>query len=230
MSQSPQPEHVIELCQRLFESPVRSVARFPTGLCHYMYDVVLADGRGIVVRMATDGTRALLKGGLNWSGVLRLLGIPLPALIAADAAAKPFAYMVIERLPGTDLGNLYPTLTAAEKRELAYKLAEIQLVMATLPNGKGYGDAHGPDEPSLCHTWKEVLNGSLVHAMKWTKSAGIVDCGHIAQVERRISELDDYVSSIAPIAFLGDITTKNVLIDDAYLSHANLLRHLIIVK
>jgi hypothetical protein len=209
---------VIELCDRLFDSPVQSVTRFPTGLCHHVFDVLFVNGNRVVARLATDDTRQYLKGGIFWSGILRPMGVPLPKLIHADAEAEPFPYMILERAPGTDLCHVYSNLSGDEKRTLAYKLAEIQMKVATLPRGLGYGYVSDIDTPFPFSTWQEVLQNHLSRSRQWTETAGVTDIEHIRPIENLLAKHNDYFSAIAPIAFLDDITTKNVLLNNDSLS------------
>jgi hypothetical protein len=214
MSESPQPRNVIELCRRLFKSPVRSIARFPTGLCHHVYDVVLENGERTVVRMCGDDKRSSMKGGIYWSGILRAIGVPLPELRFAEGDGEPFAYMVLERLAGTDLGHVYSALGGGQKRKLVEELVAIQLRVAGLPRGKGFGFAFSMDGPFRHSSWREVLEEHLRRSRQWTEAAGIVGTGHLTVVEKELSRLTGYFSSVAPVPFLDDITTKNVLISD----------------
>jgi hypothetical protein len=43
--------------------PAISARRFPTGLCHYVYDVVSESGLNLVVRIASPDSIKLLRGG-----------------------------------------------------------------------------------------------------------------------------------------------------------------------
>lgn len=215
---TPQPEHAIAICERVLGASVEHINRFPTGLCHHVYDVILADGRAVVVRVASDETRHVLAGGIYWSGFLHPLGVPLPALLHADADAHPFGYMILERIPGTDLGNVYPTLSALKKRALAEALASIQARVATLPCGRGYGYVHSYNGPFPCRSWREVLDSQLARSRQWLTSAAIVEAEHARRVEERLSGYDDYFLTVAPTPFLEDITTKNVLVADGRLA------------
>ncbi len=218
MAMLPRPEDAVALCGRFFASPVKAVVRFPTGLCHYVYDVLLADGQQIVVRIALDDNRAMIEGGIYWSGVLRPLGVPLPELLHADADAKPFGFMVLRRLAGTDLGCVYPALSTEEKRALAIQLAAIQVRVRTLPAGDGYGFVCRPDKPFPHGTWRSVIDANLARTREWLKAIPSLDWGPIRRIEARLNREDGYLSAVAPTPFLDDITTKNVIIDNGHLT------------
>jgi hypothetical protein len=89
-----------------------AVERFPTGLQHYVFEVRFADRAPVVVRIASEQGRPAMIGAAKLSGMLRPLGVPLPRIIAQDLGS-PFPHLVLERLPGTDLGNVVKTLPAS---------------------------------------------------------------------------------------------------------------------
>lgn len=218
MATLPRPEDAVALCGRLFVSPVKSIVRFPTGLCHYVYDVLLADGQQIVVRIAVDENRFMIEGGIYWSGVLRPLGVPLPELLHADAHGKPFGFMVLRRLAGTDLAHVHHVLSPEQKRTLAVQLAAIQARVGTLPPGHGYGFSSRPDKPFHHRTWRSVIDANLARTYEWLKAISSVDWSRIRRIEARLARDDAYLSAIGPTPFLDDITTKNVIIDNGRLT------------
>jgi Ser/Thr protein kinase RdoA (MazF antagonist) len=213
MAQVPQLKDAVALCNRLFQFPIKTIARFPTGLSHYVFDVVLNDDQKIVLRIAAAENRRNIDGGIYWSNHLRPIGVPLPALLHADAAAQPFPFMVLQRFPGTDLGHIYKTLSPAQKRTLANQLAPIQARVGNLPQGRGYGFVFHPEGPFQHITWRSVLEDCLMRAHEWIKSVPQVDLRRLRQIENRLAHDDVYLSTITPTPFLDDITTKNVIID-----------------
>src|SRR5262249_29141951 len=123
----PISEDAIEIVRRVLGVGVSAISRFPTGLSHYVYDVVTDDGRRIVVRLAGNETRDALAGGIYWHERLRAVGVPLPTLLYADLGWGDIApVMILERLSGRDLGAEYDGLTPAQKRTLAGEIATIQ--------------------------------------------------------------------------------------------------------
>lgn len=218
MPSVPRKEDAASLCQNLFNCPAQSVTRFPTGLCHYVYDVALADGRKIVARIAAAENRRSIEGGIFWSNLLRPLGVPLPDLFFADAHAEPFGYMILDRLPGVDVGHLYITLSPDEKRSLAVRLASIQAIVASLPRGGGYGYVFHRDGPFQHNTWRSVLEAGFARACEWIKAVPGIEPREFAAVQAGLDRHDGYLLSVAPTPFLDDITTKNVIIQAGRLS------------
>src|SRR6185369_3408229 len=100
------------------------------------------DQQQVVVRIARPEAGALLAGGVFWSRLLRPQGVPLPALLYADLEATivPFAFMLLEKLPGADLGHVYRRLSFSDKQAIAAELVRIQAkVQQFLPPGNGFG-------------------------------------------------------------------------------------------
>lgn len=133
----PTEQDAVTIVEAVLQRPVLHVHRFPTGLCHYVYDVVLDNRQQVVARLARADTQALLAGGVAWSHVLRPRGVPLPRLLHADVTATqlPFAFMLLEHLPGVDLGQTYPYLSRHQKQAIAAAVVRIQRQVHRLPQG-----------------------------------------------------------------------------------------------
>lgn len=195
---------------------VASLARFPTGLCHYVYDVALADGSGLVVRVASPDNRHLLRGAVAWSARLRPLGVPLPDLLAHDVDG-PLPYLVLERLPGADLGLVHATLSPEQRGALAAEVVGVQRAVGTLGVEAGYGYSHDPLRPPPRPSWTEVVLDNL-------RRSG----GRLSGAPRRVRELheavtrrvagEDRLAAVPAVPFLDDLTTKNVLVHEGRLS------------
>jgi len=106
-------EHTAKrIIQTYCPDAVKHVRRFHTGLYHYVYEVTTQLDTQYVARIASPDSRDLLEGGLFWHPILSEAGVPVPA-IHASGEFDSFAYMLMERLPGTDLGAVYGELTSA---------------------------------------------------------------------------------------------------------------------
>ena len=213
---SPNRDDASRILTEVFGAAVDELERFPTGLAHYVYAARLAGGRRVVVRLTRRDQAGEFAGALYWYERLKPLDIPLPELLYEDIAGNRhgFPVMLMERLPGTDLGHVYPALSDNQKRYIAAWVVDLQRRTATLPPGPGYGYAHAYDDPALLPTWRAVLLGSLDRSRRRIASAGVVDTGVVDRVESLLAGFDGYLRKIGPVPFLHDTTTKNVLIDD----------------
>ncbi|HEX8036511.1 MAG TPA: phosphotransferase [Ktedonobacterales bacterium] len=216
---TPTREDAMRVVRHALGAGVSAISRFPTGLSHYVYDVVTDDGRRIVVRMASSDTRDALAGGIYWHERLRAVGVPLPALLYANLGqGDDLPVMVLERLPGCDLGDEYDQLTPLQRRAIAHQIASIQSRVATLPPARGFGFAHSYDDPTLYASWLDVVLAELERSRQRISAVGMVDISHMDRVSERVQTIAPYLRTVEPCAFLDDTTTKNVLIHEGTLS------------
>ena len=216
----PTAEIAADVVRRSLGTPVQTISRFPTGLAHYVFDVLTTDGRRVVARLTRRGEEGAFASAVYWHQLLAPCGVPLPALLAVDVQPAPgsFPFMLMDRLPGRDLGEEYLALSVSHKRQLAQQLAHIQRSVSKLPPGPGFGFARSYDDPSLHASWTDVLCDSLERSRMSMEAVGIVPTRHVDRVAEKLAAYATYFAAIQPTAFLDDITTKNVLIHNGRLS------------
>jgi aminoglycoside phosphotransferase (APT) family kinase protein len=214
------PEQIaIQIVENTLNQPVQSIRRFETGLCHFTYDIVTGDNRPLVARLAQPGNEALLEGAVYWSERLRPQGVPLPELLGYDLTCRkfPLAYLLLERLPGQDLGQVYPGLTVSQKRRIAHEVARIQTIANRLPPGPGYGFAVSY-QASLKASWTAVLQAELDRSRLRIGQAGVFRVEVVDRVQGWLARFEAYLAGVAPTPFLDDTTTKNVIVHQGQLS------------
>jgi len=214
--EQPSAASASQIVRDVFGEEIASIARFPTGRCHYVFDVVAGSGRKIVVRIAEPQNRAYIEGGVYWSKLLRPMGVPLPRLLAADTEPR-FPYMILERLEGTDLGNIYSQLSSGQKQSIASRVNEMQQIVSVLASGNGFGYATSREQ-LLHRTWWDAIEELLVRSEKWIKGAGVVDPAIIGRLRGSADGLQDYFAQMRPTPFLDDLTTRNVIVADGELT------------
>ncbi len=217
MSGLPDGELAARILRSRFGVPAASVSRFPTGLCHYVYDLLAEDGRACVVRIAAPATRPQLEGGLGWYPYLHGAGVPLPELYASELGEE-YSYMLLERLPGSDLGQVYGGLSSPEKRSLAVSIAGIQASVGRLPPAKGFGYALSYEGAALAPSWLDVVAGDLARSEERIRRVGRADASCVSRARAALREREPYLRGVEPRPFLDDITTKNVIVADGALS------------
>ena len=196
---------------------MREVARFPLGLAHYVFNVVLASGRPLVVRLGRRRDAPVFAAAARWSRRLRPLGVPLPELLEAAPDAE-LPYLVLERLPGSDLGDVYAGLSREERRAIAREIASIQARVGALPEGGGFGYVLDENGPFPQRRWTHVLRGALAETRTRLARAGLVPGDPVGRVERGVEALLPELEAVRPRAFLDDTTTKNVIVERGRLS------------
>ncbi len=100
----------------------------------------------------------------------------------------------MERLPGSDLGLVYGSLSTREKCELAECMADFQGRVARLP------------------TWQMVLVQHLARSPRRMDAAGLVDPTIVDRVAARLSAHASQLDVVRPVCFPDVTTTKNVLV------------------
>jgi aminoglycoside phosphotransferase (APT) family kinase protein len=211
----PTEDDATRILTELMGAEVQWLERFPTGLAHYVYDALLADGRRLVARLTRPEQAGDFAGAVYWYHRLKPLGVPLPDLLHFDVSGgrHGFPAMIMERLPGADLGQVYASLSRSQLRFLAGWVVDLQRCVAELPPGPGFGYASSYGDPSLKAGWRAVLDENLERSRQRIQAAGVVDPEAVDRVQALLDSFDPYVSSVEPTCFLHDTTTKNVIID-----------------
>jgi aminoglycoside phosphotransferase len=180
------------------------------GAQHYVFDITFAHRPSVVVRMGSASAQSLMAGALYLSELLRPLGVPLPAILANDLQAE-FPWLLLERLPGTDLGACMASLSDDQLDRIAAQVVRAQAIAAHSSSAGRYGYAVLPE--SAPHSaWSQVLDASLARSRQRIASAKLFDIALVDAVEDVVAALRDELDGIAPTPFLHDTTTKNVIV------------------
>jgi len=189
------------------------VRRFTTGAHHYVYEAAFTDAAPLVIRIADAAIRSVMADAAKLSQVLRPLGAPLPAILAEGLDVEPFAYLVLERLPGRDLGDVIAHLPEAALRDIAGRVATAQELAARLARADRFGyavDARDAPYPS----WRDVLEANLARSRSRIAAAGLFDAAPVHAVSARIAAQREAIGRIEPTPFLHDTTMKNVIVTE----------------
>ena len=208
---TPTPDDAAAIYRTTFGRGAARADRFPTGTHHHVFDVDGPAGAA-VVRIASTRGSGTFDAAARWSALLRPLGVRLPA-IRARGTHDGFDFLVLERLPGTDLCHVYRDLTPAQRREIAANVARAQRCLDALPDGPGFGHAAAYDDPSLRPTWRAVIEANLARSRARISASRVVDVTVVDRVWARLDALDPILRAVRPRPFLDDATTKNVLCD-----------------
>jgi len=106
---SPSKDDAIKITEAVMSVPVKGLERFNTGNHHFVYDVWLENGENVVTRIADPNEQQAMEGAIYWSRLLKPIGVPLPDILDCDVTCKSFSYpyLILERLPGSDLRYEY---------------------------------------------------------------------------------------------------------------------------
>jgi hypothetical protein len=187
-----------------------AVKRFSTGLHHYVFEARFERRAPVVVRISREHSRPAMVGAYRLSHRLRALGIPLPRIIA-EGLRHRFPHLVLERLPGSDLGNLIRTLSDKGLEAVAAEVVRAQRITAATATGGRYGYAVDPAGAPR-ERWSQVLQDNLARSRRRVAAAGLFDLSAVAAVAALVSTASSELDRLPPTAFLHDTTTKNVIV------------------
>lgn len=170
-----------------------------------VYRVSLDNGQSICLRISPrPRTFAYTAQNLD---ILRSRQIPVQRVIAAGSTAAGGSFILLTWLPGCDLLDELPTMTAMQMTAAAERIAECQRRLATLPAGSGFG-------------WAPI--GHAAPVKQWTDTFGPPhaelppeDGSAMSSLRRRLCQLrarlEPYFARVRPACFLDDLTTKNAI-------------------
>ena len=206
-----------KIISKHYDKEIKSIERFKIGLCNHVYKVVLSDDI-VVLRITTADKRNFIKGGCYWHEQLKPLGLPLPELFYMDADHET-PYMIIEFIEGVDLGKVYADLSHDSKTAIARAVQDIQDTVSYLKQAEGFGFACCYEDPDLQYftDWKKVILKAISDARKSINKNRMFSSKHADTLLSQLGKFDTYFSHVHPIAFLDDLTTKNVLIKEGKL-------------
>ena len=194
----------------------KSIERFHTGLAHYVYRID-DEGKKFTLRIAHPDNRSLLASSIYWLDKLENLDIPIPKILV-QGLGEEVPYLILEYIEGSDLGAVYHQLESTQKQEIARNIVQIQKKVSQMPQHKGYGYLASYEDSAFLPSWKAVVLQHLERSENRIKEAGIFDEAYVVEVRNLLENYEEYLSSIEPIPFLDDTTTKNVLIHEGRLN------------
>lgn len=203
-----------ELAARAFGEEPQSIRRFTTGEMHYVYEAGLAEGRRVVIRIAAEHGHKAMRDAAHLSRLLRPRGVPLPAILEENLD-PPFPHLILERLPGTDLGQVIGTLSPRQLEELAASVLAAQNITAqTVPSHGRFGYA-ASSETAPHASWPDVLAAHLDRSRARIASAGLFDVRELEPLASWLDAARPDLAAIPATPFLHDTTTKNVIVTPA---------------
>ncbi|CAN5537136.1 hypothetical protein BH23BAC1_BH23BAC1_26030 [soil metagenome] len=207
----PTSDYIRSLTYQLTGKTAVKITRFTTGFTHYVYEVTTSNQDIIVVRLCRPELKSIFKRALYWYPILQKKGVPLPELYSSSLET-PFPIMILDRLPGKDLGLIYKNLSFKTKKRLADEIHSIHTLVQTLPGATGFGYATSSEDPHLLNSWGEVLRANMQRSRKRIANIGEVPPEYFDLVRQVMDAHEHYLSKVEPIPFLDDTTTKNVII------------------
>jgi aminoglycoside phosphotransferase len=213
-NEAPQTEPSAELASAIAAQATgcapKTMRRFTTGARHYVYEATFADRQPIVVRIGSSTAHSEIEGAVYLSKLLKPRGVPLPEILAADIRSE-FPWMLLERLPGIDLGVVIRNFSDAQLDRIAAEVARAQAVTSQIGSAGRYGYAVRPEQAPHS-AWSQVLDAHLDRSRRRIASAGLFNVALADLVETELAVFRDEADTIPAMPFLHDTTTKNVIV------------------
>jgi len=160
-----------ETAYRLLAARAVSIRRFPTGSCHWVFDVRLETGKFVVLRMTTASLRPAMHGALLMNELLRPKSVPLPRILQ-EGLNDQFPTLVLERLAGTDLAHIMHRLDDSMLEAIADRVVAAQEAVMALPSAGRYRYAlEAATAP--CASWPDFLSSSLERSRRRLSENGL---------------------------------------------------------
>lgn len=195
---------ISKLCLEYFDKEPQKVERCAVGQGNYVY-IVESNGTKYVVRCSSEN--GAYDTFIFWLEKLAVVDVPVPKVIA-KGKYNEYEYLVLSYIEGKDIGIVYEQLTDEDKRAIAKEIVHIQKQVATLE----LEDV----EPDW--SWVTFINYMLERAADRIVQNGYFDVEKVEQLRESIEWLEEYFASIKPVAYLDDISSKNLLIHNGRIS------------
>ncbi len=183
---------------------INKIERCGIGHGNYVY-IISGETARYVLRCSEEAHA--YKDTIYWLKRLRKINIPVPEIIA-DGKYQNYDYIILTYLNGRDFGIVYPTLKDGEKRTIAREVVRIQNTVAAMEFESLEKD----------WTWNSFIKNMLDRAKERIEKNGYFDGNKVEQLWEISGMLGDYFGQVKPIAYLDDISTKNLLIENGKVS------------
>ncbi len=193
----PQEELVKQIYVCHFGVAPQTVERCAVGQGNYVY-AVKDEKSAYIMRLSPK--RDAYEETVYWLERLSALDIPIPRVLGRGRH-EGFSYLILTYFEGADLGEAYPMLASAEKRQIAVELVAIQKKVALLPIETDSG-----------FSWVQTLHALLDRARTRILQNGYFDVEKVDRLRDELQKSEAYFAAIKPTPYLNDISTKNLLI------------------
>ena len=196
--------------------PVTEVRQFATGAQHFVFEALFEARAPLVVRLSRPEDRRLAAAAVQLSRMLRPLGVPLPEIFKAEIEA-PIPFIVMERLPGADLGEAIGDLQAGEIEAIARGVAAAQAAAARMGGASRFGFAVEPSEAPF-DSWADFVAWHVERSRKRLVTAALFDPTYGRRVDALLARWRAALEAAPATPFLHDTTTRNVIVAGGALS------------
>ena len=195
---------ISQLCIQCLSEPPQSIERCTVGHGNYVY-IVECSHMKYVIRCSQEPEA--YKDTIYWLEQLSTIDVPVPKVIAKGKASE-YEYLILSYIEGRDIGLIYSQLQDEDKKVIAKEIVQIQNQVATLK----LEDV----EPDW--SWCTIVKDMLERAQKRIAENGYFQVEKVDRLWETAEQLDEYFAMVQPVAYLDDISSKNLLIHQGRIS------------
>lgn len=191
-------EIISQICLACLAGEPDAIERCAVGQGNYVYIVECARDK-YVVRCSEE--QNAYNETVYWLRQLETLQIPVPKVMGAGKM-EGYEYVVLSYFEGQDIGLVYEQLTEEDKQAIAKEIVQIQERVAALKL----------EDVPADWTWKDFIDEMLDRAVERIMQNGYFEVEKVERLAEQAGQLDEYFAQVKPIAYLDDVSTKNLLI------------------
>lgn len=195
---------ISQICLECFLETPSKIERCAVGQGNYVYIVECKDAKYVVRCSSENGA---YDTSISWLEKLAAIDVPVPKVIAKGKYDE-YEYLVLSYIEGKDIGLVYEQLADEDKRAIAKEIIHIQNKVSTLK----IEDV----EPDW--SWSAFIYYILERAKDRIGQNGYFDVEKVERLREQMGQLEEYFANIKPVAYLDDISSKNLLIQDGRIS------------
>lgn len=195
-------EKINDLCFTLFGRIPDSFERCSVGMVNTVYILYIGDKQYILRLNSENGA---YRDSARLLEDAEKVGLPVPHVIA-KGCFESYEYLVLTYIEGRDLGLVYNDLSREDKQRIASQTVRLQQLAAGLRCEK------------KCNPWYDFIDKMLDCAEERITENGFFDSEKVMRIKHQKEHLKSYFEELEPVAYLDDISTKNLLIDEGNVS------------
>ena len=195
---------ILQVCLDCLGEEPGKTERCIVGQGNYVYIAECVSGK-YVVRCSEE--RNAYENTVYWLEKLGAIEIPVPKVVG-KGKIEEYEYLILTYLEGKDIGLVYPYLKDDDKRAIAKEIVHIQNRVATLELENAAHD----------WSWHEFIKYMLERARARIARNGYFQAEKAEILLEQTVQLEEYFAGVKPIAYLDDISSKNLLINNGRIS------------
>lgn len=197
-------EKVFQLCLECLSESPKTIERCTVGQGNYVY-IVDCSGQKYVFRCSAECNA--YENSIHWLEKLKSVEIPVPQVIN-KGKYEEYEYLILSYIEGRDIGLVYQQLEEADKMAIAKEIVRIQNEVEKLTL----------DDLDDNWNWRSHIQYMLDRAKERIAQNGYFAVEKVERLREQMGQLEKYFKCVKPIAYLDDISSKNLLIHNGRIS------------